>query len=71
MLLVISAQLYRAVWYIEFSMEQDVFGENEAATSVAVDSEAPWDTAETSLHIMESEGERRRCPGGYVWKVSD
>lgn len=51
-------------WYIEFSMEQDVFGENEAATSDAVDSEALWDTTETSLHIMESEGEemsRGKC----------
>lgn len=56
MLPIIPAQLYRVVWYIEFSMGQDVFGENEAATSDGDDSEAPWDTetetAETSLHIM-------------------
>lgn len=51
-------------------MGRVVFGENEAATSDGVDSEAPWDTAETSLHIMESEGEER-CPGGNVCKVSD
>ncbi len=51
-------------------MGRVVFGENEAATSDGADSEASWDAAETSLHIMESEGERRR-PGGNVCKASD
>lgn len=35
-------------------MGQDVLEENEAATSDGADSEALWDTAETSLHITES-----------------
>lgn len=66
MLPIISAQLYRAVWYIEFSMGQDVFGENEAATSDSSDSEARWDTAETSLHIMESQGVEEMSGGKCV-----
>lgn len=63
---VLSAQLCHAVWYIEFSMGQGAFGENEAATSDGTDSEAPWDTAETSLHIMESEGEEEMSRGKCV-----
>lgn len=51
MLPIMPAQLYRAAWYIGFSMGQGVFGENEAAKSDGGDSEAPWDTAETSSHI--------------------
>lgn len=66
---IISAQLHRAVCYIEFPMGQDVFGENEATTSDDSGTEAPWDTAETSLHIMK--GESMKWPGGYVCKVSD
>lgn len=45
-------------------MEQDAFGENVVARSDAVDSEAPWDTTETSPHIMESgeeEMSRKKC----------
>lgn len=61
---IISAQLYCAVCYIEFPMGQDVFGENEATTSD--DSEAPWDTAETSLHIMKSGGEETMTGGKCV-----
>lgn len=66
MLPIISCQLYRAMCYIEFSMGQDVFGENEATTSDGADSEAPWDTAETSLHITESEGVKEMSRGKYV-----
>lgn len=68
MLPVLSAQLQRTFWYIEFSVEWDVFGENEAATSV--DSEAVWDTAETSLHVTESEGQEEMSRG-KMCKVSD
>lgn len=63
MLPIISIQLHHTVWYIEPSMGQDVFGENEAATSDGGVSEAPGDTAETSLHIMESGGEKEMTRG--------
>lgn len=49
-------------------MEWDVFGENEAATSV--ESEAVWDTAETSPHVTEGEGEEEMSRG-EMCKVSD
>lgn len=58
----------RTFWYIEFPMEWDVFGENEAATSV--ESEAVWDTAETSPHVTEGEGEEEMSRG-EMCKVSD
>lgn len=45
-------------------MGQDVFGENEAATSDGGDSEAH--TAETSLRIMESEGVEEMSGGKCV-----
>lgn len=44
-------------------MGQDVLEENEAATSDGADSEAPWDTAETSLHITESGGAEEMSRG--------
>lgn len=52
MLPITSTQLQRTVWYTGLSRGRSVFGENEAVTSDGGDSEALWDTAETSLHIM-------------------
>lgn len=63
---IISTQLYHAVCHIEFPMGQDVFGENEATTSDDSDSEAPLDTAETSLHIMKSGAEEEMTGGKCV-----
>lgn len=46
-----------------------MFGENEAATSDGGVSEAPWDTAETSVHITESGGEGEMTTGESVYSV--
>lgn len=44
MLPITSTQLYHTLWYIEFSMGQEVLLENEGVRK------AGWDTAETSWH---------------------
>lgn len=73
LLLIISTQLYCTAWYIDSSMGRDESGENEAATSDDDVSEAPWDTTETSLRIMET-GRRegmttgKRAPWVSLWR---
>lgn len=73
MLPIISIQLHRAVWYIEPSMGQDVFGENEAVTSDGCVSEVPrdnrWDiTAHYGVRRREGDDQREKSANCQINK---